>query len=164
MAQISMQRSFDAPADVVWEVVTDPDVYAAVAPNLSSVEIVDGEREDMTRRCVDTDGNVWTESCHHWKEGQAFGVTVDVENSDFHRRLFDRFEGTWNLADRETDVLVTMQFEYDTKYGPLGTLLSKYFAYKAPSLVEPIFDGWEAEIETRLEEKTTHTLEPGNRN
>lgn len=155
MTQFSMQRSIDAPADVVWEVITDPDVYAAVAPNLSSVEILSGQRVDTIRRCVDTDGNAWTETCTRWEEGSTFAVAVDVETSDFHRRLFTWFEGEWSLSQRAEDVLVTASFDFDTKYGPFGKLLAKYFQYKAPSLVEQIFDGWEAEIEARLTEPET---------
>lgn len=154
MTQVSMRRSIDAPAEVVWDVIIDPDVYATVAPNLSSVKIVEGEGEGMVRRCVDTNGNAWTEACHRWEEGRGFAVAVDTETSDFHRWLFTRFEGEWRLSTREDGVVITVQFEFDTKYGPLGRLLARYFEYKAPSLVEAIFDGWEAEIETRLAESS----------
>lgn len=157
MTRITRHRSIDAPAEVVWDVVTDPDVYAEVAPNLSLVEIVEGEGEGMIRRCVDTAGNAWTESCHRWDEGRGFAVTVDTESSEFHRRLFTRFEGEWSLSARENGVLITVRFEFDTKYGPLGWPLARYFEYKAPSLIEPIFDGWEAEIEARLAESSPRT-------
>lgn len=152
MTEITMHRSIDAPAEIVWKVITDPDVYADVAPNLSLVEVVEGEGEGMIRRCVDTDGNAWIESCHRWEEGRGFAVTVDTENSEFHQRLFTRFEGEWYLSERENGVTVTVRFEFDTRYGPFGWPLARYFKYKAPSLIEPIFDGWEAEIETRLNE------------
>lgn len=154
------QRSIDAPAGVVWDVMTDPDVYAEVAPNLSAVEIVEGDGEGMCRRCVDTDGNAWTETCHRWDEGSGFGVTVDVANSDFHRRLFDRFEGYWELTDGTEDVLVTIRFDFDPKFGPLGVFISKFLGFKAPSIVESIFDGWEAEIDRRLSDSASETTRP----
>lgn len=149
MTRITMRRSIDAPAELVWTVITDPDVYAEVAPNLSQVEVIEGAGEGMKRRCVDTDGNAWMETCHHWEEGRGFAVTVDTETSEFHQRLFTRFEGEWRLSKRENGVTVIVQFEFDTRYGPFGWPLARYFEYKAPSLIEPIFDGWEAEIETR---------------
>lgn len=152
MSQITMHRLLDAPTDVVWDVVTDPDVYAEVAPNLSSVTILDGDGEGMVRECVDTGGNAWRESCHYWEAGRAFAVAVDVRTSDFHQRLFTRFEGSWSLAERADGTLVTMQFDFDTRYGPLGSLLSRYVAFKAAPLLEAIFEGWEAEVETRLAE------------
>jgi ribosome-associated toxin RatA of RatAB toxin-antitoxin module len=97
-----------------------------------------------------------------------FAVAVDVETSDFHRRLFTRFEGEWSLSKRAEGVLITMTFDFDTKYGPFGKLLAKYLQYKAPSLIEQIFDGWEAEIEARLTEPKTggteHPTEKGQSN
>lgn len=152
MTQITEHRTFDAPADVVWDVVTDPDVYESVAPNLSSVEILDGAGEGMIRRCVDTDGNAWTESCTRWADGRLFAVSVDTESSDFHRHLFDRFEGEWRLSEGDGGVRITMLFDFDAKYGPFGRILAKYFRYRAPAIIDPIFDGWAAEIDRRLQE------------
>jgi len=168
MTLIETSRPFDAPADIVWAVITDSDVYAEVAPNLSSVVILDGEGEGMIRECVDTRGNAWTESCHYWEAGRGFAVDVDVESSDFHRPFFTRFEGRWELTERDDSVLVTIQFDFETKYGPLGTLLARYFQYKAAPLIEAIFDGWSAEIDSRtveagLSNEPTASPEPETR-
>lgn len=153
MTQITKRRLFDAPTDAVWAVITDPDVYAAVAPNLSSVTILGGDGEGMVRECIDTDGNAWTESCTHWDEGRAFAVAVDVETSDFHRPWFARFEGTWSVDEGADGALVSMAFDFDTKYGPLGWLLGRYLTFKAGPLVEAIFDGWAAELDARLNDR-----------
>lgn len=150
MTRISLHRTVDAPVDVVWEVVTDHERYGEIAPNLSAVEIVEGEGEGMVRWCVDTDGNEWTETCTRWVDGRAFAVAVDVENSAFHRRLFTRFEGEWRIENDADGVRITVAFDFDTRYGPLGSLIAKYFEYRTPSLVEAIFDGWEADIRSRL--------------
>lgn len=149
MTTITMHRTVDAPIAVVWDVVTDHDLYAEAAPNLSSVEVVEGDGDGMVRRCVDTDGNEWTESCTRWEEERGFAVSVDVGRSDFHRRLFSRFDGEWRLEERDDGVRMTIAFEFEPRYGPLGALVSKFLAYKAPGIIEPIFDGWEAEIRSR---------------
>lgn len=151
MTQIETSRLFDAPVDIVWTVMTDSDVYAEVAPNLSSVVILEGEGKGMVRECVDTGGNTWKESCHYWEAGRGFAVDVDVETSDFHRQLFTQFGGRWELTEREDGILVTIQFDFETKYGPLGALLARYFQYKAAPLIEAIFDGWNAEIDSRVD-------------
>lgn len=140
----------DAPAPLVWDVVTDPEVYADVAPNLAEVTLLSDPGPGMERRCVDTAGNVWTETCTRWEDGRAFAVAVDVETSDFHRRWFSRFEGTWACEERADDVIVTIAFEFETRYGPLGSLVAKGVEWKGASIVEAIFDGWENEIRTRL--------------
>lgn len=150
MGQLTMHRTFDAPKKVVWDVITDPDVYEAVAPNLTSVEIIEGTGEGMVRKCTDTNGNSWMETCHNWEPEQGFAVTVDTDTSEFHKRLFTRFEGEWRLSTGDDGVVATIQFAYDTKYGPFGWLLDRYFQYKGPSLIESIFDGWEKEIKNRL--------------
>lgn len=152
MTTITMHRTVDAPAALVWDVITDHDLYAEAAPNLSTVEIVEGDGEGMVRRCVDTDGNEWLESCTRWEERRAFAVSVDVEHSDFHRKLFDRFGGKWRLSQADDGVRITIAFDFEPRYGPFGALISKFFAYKAPGIIEPIFDRWEAEIDARVED------------
>ncbi|MDX1746263.1 MAG: SRPBCC family protein, partial [Halobacteriales archaeon] len=92
MARLQFERNVDAPVSVVWDVISDQDLYADAAPNLMAVEILEGEGTGMVRRCVDTDGNAWTETCVAWEENQGFRIAVDVTDSDFHRPLFTRFE------------------------------------------------------------------------
>lgn len=150
MSRLTFDRRIDAPADVVWDVVSDPDIYAEAAPNLDSVEVLEGEGVGMVRRCVDTNGNEWTERCTEWVDESGYAVSVDVADSDFHRRLFHRFEGEWTLSETAEGVVVSMAFEFEPRFGPFGRLLSRYFAYRAPSLVEAIFDCWEAEIGARV--------------
>lgn len=151
MSRLTYDRRIDAPASVAWDVISDHRIYADAAPNLASVEVIEGDGPNMLRRCVDTDGNEWTERCTEWDEGEGFAVSVDVATSDFHRRLFHRFEGEWSVADVDDEVVASMAFEFEPRFGPLGRLLSWYFQTRAPDLVEPIFDRWEAEMEARIE-------------
>jgi ribosome-associated toxin RatA of RatAB toxin-antitoxin module len=164
MGQLEFTRRLNAPKSIVWDVITDHGLYAEAAPNLRSVEVIDGAESTMVRRCVDTGGNAWTEACTNWEEGKRFAVEVDVATSDFHRRLFNRFEGQWGLNEMDGELEVFIRFDYDTKYGPFGWFFSAVLAYKAPGLVEGIFDRWEAEIEahTRAEMNRTGvvTAEP----
>lgn len=151
MPQLSARRSVSVPPSVAWEVITDHDVYADVAPNLVEIEVLEGEREGLRRWCLDTGGNDWTETVHHWDEGRSFGVTVDVANSAFHRPLFHRFEGHWGLTEEPSGVQLWTVFEYDTRWGPMGWLVSAYLKYRARGMLEHILDGWVAEMEARLE-------------
>lgn len=149
MPRIQYERTVDAPPSIVWNVITDHELYAEAAPNLSSVDVVDGTAETMVRRCVDTDGNVWTEACTGWEPGKRFSVRVDVAESDFHRRLFSRFEGEWGLEENDVGVKIEIAFDFEPRYGPLGVVISKYLTLKAPGLINAIFDRWEDEIEAR---------------
>lgn len=152
MSRLTARRTVDAPAAVAWAVITDHELYAEVAPNLADIEVLDGDAEGLRRRCVDTDGNAWTETVNHWDEGRAFGVTVDTENSAFHRRFFRRFEGRWGVDETPSGVDVWMAFEWDTRWGPIGWLVSAYLRYRAPGLLTRILDGWAAEMEARIAE------------
>lgn len=164
MPHLEYTRLIDAPQPVIWDVITDHELYGEVAPNLTSVEIIDGAEETMVRRCVDTDGNAWTEACTTWENGQQFAVEVDVGNSEFHGHLFDRFEGEWGLQNTSDGSEVIIRFDYDTKYGPFGRLISAYLAYKAPGIIEAIFDRWEAEIEARLGTSRSDEHQPHSAN
>jgi ribosome-associated toxin RatA of RatAB toxin-antitoxin module len=154
MTTISLHRTVDAPRAVVWDVITDQELYGEVAPNLSSVAVVEGAGKGMIRRCVDTEGNEWTESCTHWEDGQAFAVSVHVESSVFHRRFFTRMDGEWRLSEDDDGVRMTITFDFDPRYGPIGVLISKYFEYIAPGIIETIFDRWEDEIRSRMADET----------
>ena len=149
MPQLTRQRSVDAPPAVVWDVITDHELYAEAAPNLETVEVLEGEGVGLVRRCVDTDGNEWTESCTRWTEGTSVAVAVDVASSDFHRRLFTRFEGEWVLDDGGDGVTITVRFTYEPRYWLLGKLISWYFSARGPPIVEALLDNWEGAIDDR---------------
>lgn len=153
MAELTATRTVDAPADVVWAVVADQPLYGEVAPNLASVEVVSGEGAGMVRRCVDTDGNAWTETCTRWTPGEAFAVSVDVATSDFHRRLFSRFAGEWAISEGDDGVTITLSFDYDPRYGPLGRLIDWYLRREAPPILEGLFDNWAAAIDERMADR-----------
>ena len=164
MPELVAHRTVDAPAGVVWDVITDHELYGEVAPNLASVEVLEGSGGDLVRRCVDTDGNAWTEACTHWDEGQSFGVSVDVGSSDFHRRLFSRFEGEWSIAESPDGVTITIRFSYEPRYGPVGRLISWYLRARAPPVLETLFDNWEAAIAARLDHGASgDVVAPGDR-
>lgn len=151
MPTIERHRTVDAPIDVVWDVVTDHDLYGEIAPNLANVEVIDGADVGLVRQCVDTDGNAWTERCTRWEPERGFAVTVDVAESGFHRSLFSRFEGEWRLDDLPDGVRITIGFDFDPRYGPAGRLITTFLRYKAPPIIETIFDRWEAVIRARVE-------------
>lgn len=156
MAELTRRRTVNAPLDLVWDVITDHALYAEVAPNLATVEVVEGEGSSLVRRCVDTDSNEWTESCTHWRPGESFAVAVDVESSGFHRRLFTRFDGEWAVEEGPNGITITIRFRYEPRYGPLGKLISWYFATRGPPIIEALFDNWEAVIGDRLDEGTSN--------
>lgn len=152
MPTLATQRTVAVPTSVAWDVVSDHELYGELAPNLASVEVLESkEGEGLRRRCVQPDGKAWTETTTHWEEGTSFGVAVHVADSPVHRRLFSRMEGNWGVDDVPDGSRVWMRFSYDTRWGPLGRLVSAYFQRWGPPLLETILDGWEDEMAARLE-------------
>jgi uncharacterized protein YndB with AHSA1/START domain len=146
---VTDSRPFDAPPEAVWQVISDPTLYAAVAPNLSRVEILEGHGQGMVRECADTHGRTWTEVCTAWEPERRYAVEVDVEGSPVHRHLFHAFAGEWRMEPSDEGVLVTLTFEYEPRYGPFGRLIDRFVEREAARLTPPIFDGWAREIESR---------------
>ena len=91
-----VSRSVDAPAKVVWRVMTDHPRYADVADNLSKVEVVSGAGLGMERRCYGPKGEGWDETCDHYDEGRAFGFRVHTEAGDYPYPL-SHVRGRWSV-------------------------------------------------------------------
>jgi ribosome-associated toxin RatA of RatAB toxin-antitoxin module len=147
--RFSDSRTFEATPERVWEVVTDGELYAEVAPNLSRVEVLSGEGEGMVRECADTDGRAWRETCTVWEPGERYRVDVHVADSPVHRRAFHSFTGEWSVEADGDGARATMTFEYEPRYGPLGWVLGKVGEREGKRLTRAIFDGWERELAAR---------------
>ena len=149
MPEFYAERMVQAPADLVWDVISDVEGYAQAAPNLSKAAIISGEGESMERRCWDNEGNAWSEQCILWEEGRRYSMVVDTANADSHP--MKEMKGTWGLQEEEDGVCITMHFEYEPKYGWLGLLLDRLLGRRlARQLTEAIFDKWEEQIESQV--------------
>lgn len=78
LEQVRVQHHVDAPVSAVWPLLTDHDLYGRLAPNLSRVEVVHGDGDGMQRRCYNTGGRGWNETCTLWDDGHEFAVEVDT--------------------------------------------------------------------------------------
>lgn len=124
MASLAFERSVPVDPSVAWDVLVDPAAFERAAPNLSRVELPDGGiREGAARRCANTEGRAWAETCTRYAEGETYAFAVDVSNSAVHRRLFRSFEGTFGVEPADEGARVSMRFDYEPRYGPLGWLL-----------------------------------------
>ncbi|MGI8662240.1 MAG: SRPBCC family protein [Acidimicrobiales bacterium] len=141
--RVHVERRLAAAASDVWPLLTDHDLYARLAPNLSRVDVLGGEGAGMQRRCYDTLGRGWNETCTLWDEGRQFAV--DVDTSDYPYPL-QEMRGRWAVepdGDRST---VSMDFELVPRPGVLGGvfLVTMLVAFKP--IVRRIVRGWEREL------------------
>lgn len=137
MGSLSFERTVPVDPSVAWDVLVDPAAFEAAAPNLARVELPDGGiHEGAGRRCADTEGRSWEETCTRYVEGERYAFAVDVANSPVHGRLFKSFEGTFGVEPEDGGSRVSMRFDYEPRYGPVGRLLVRAAAGRFRSMGE----------------------------
>jgi len=94
-----VSRKVQAPASVVWSVMSDHPGYADVASNLSKVEVLKGAELGMVRKCAGRKGESWTEVCDLYQEGEKFGFKVETQADDYPYP-FSALLGRWGLRER----------------------------------------------------------------
>jgi ribosome-associated toxin RatA of RatAB toxin-antitoxin module len=149
MYSFGTSRLVNAPKDIVWEVISDLNSYADYAPNLSRSVVLSGEGVGLIRRCTDTHGGEWNETCVLWEEGRQYSIQVDTSDYPYP---FTHFQGTWELEERSDGrVLITMRFDYQPKFDPplIGPLMQIALKHSARSIAGKLMDNWVAEIERR---------------
>ncbi len=93
-------RQVNAPADVVWQVMTDHPAYADVASNISKVEVLSGDGLGMKRRCYGPKGENWEETCDLFEPGHAYGFRIHTDAKDYPYP-FSELSGRWTVEPRQ---------------------------------------------------------------
>jgi hypothetical protein len=152
--RFSFCRHVAAPPERVWPVISDHEGYAEVADNLSRVEVVAGEGLGMARRCTDTKGRGWNETCVLWDEGRAYSFAVYTSDYPFPLK---EVRGTWGVEPAPGGSTITMEFDILPKYGALGRMIIGTGLKLAFSgLCERLLDKWAARILVEVERATPH--------
>ncbi|MCG8433337.1 MAG: CBS domain-containing protein [Gammaproteobacteria bacterium] len=148
MSVVKLEHRVKAPIEVVWSVISDPDVYARAAPVLSEVEVLYGHGVGMRRSCHDKLGRSWVEYCTEWEEGSKLSMSIDT--SDFPYP-FSEMEYTWALTKLpDDDVLIHIEYKYSAGYGALGSLLNRFsLRRKVKDFCEALMHNWDEEIGRR---------------
>ena len=141
MAVFEIERWVPVPQAVAWDVVTDHEAFGRIAPNLSRVHVVAGSGTGMTRRCYDTRGRGWSESCTLWDEGRQYRMEVDTSDYPYPLR---KMQGTFGVAEGDNGTTLRMRFDYEMKYGLLGRLLERTLLPRTfRQVCTEILDRWE---------------------
>ena len=137
-----------AAPERVWSVMTDHEGYAAVADNLSKVEVLDGTGADTQRRCFDTRGRGWTENCILWDEGRAFAFRVNTEAPDYPYPIA-QLMGEWSLSADPEVTRIHMRFEISPKDGLLNGLMLRLMVGPFARTCDRLLMNWIAVMEDR---------------
>jgi uncharacterized protein YndB with AHSA1/START domain len=143
-----LAREVNAPAERSWSVVSDVASYAEFAGTLHKSEIVSGEGVGLVRRCEDTNGVCWLETCTRWEPGKAYAFEVDTTGPGYPLPL-STMRGDFEV-DRVSDARSTIRvrFTFSARGGAwTELLLSLIFAASGDRLVGAILRRWAARIE-----------------
>lgn len=97
----------------------------------------------MRRRCHDTRGRGWNETCTLWEEGHAFAVEVDT--SDYPYPLI-AMRGRWAVEPRGDRSAVSMTFEFTPKPGLAGGSFAVVMLVTLRPVLRRIVRGWEHKV------------------
>lgn len=146
---VELSKVLDGKAEDVWAVVIDHETYGQLAPNLSKVIPTNPDGPDLSRRCWDTRGRHWDETCVLWEEGQRFAVVVDTAANDYPYPL-DYLRGEWAVRPVGTDKSeVTIRFELRPTPGPAGSAFATAMTTGAKPLLRRIMKGWQEIVATK---------------
>jgi ribosome-associated toxin RatA of RatAB toxin-antitoxin module len=152
----ALQRRIDATADEAWKVIADVEGYHRLAAVLSRVELLAGEGEGMERRCYDTRGRGWTETCTLWQEGSRYTFAVDTSTYPPPlRQLLRRFEGTWTVEPEGSASRIGAHFRVEPRFGFAGRALLRLMGRKAKQQLDDLLDRWAEEIRSSWTDSAT---------
>jgi hypothetical protein len=140
MEAITVSAEGDVAIERAWEIITDHELYGRLAPSLSRVETTSEDGPGLTRRCVSTKGQAWSEACTLWDEGRAYAVEVDTSDYPYPLSVM---RGRWAVepaGPRRT------RFRMDFVFQPRPTMPGRGFAWAMhlafPRILRKILRGW----------------------
>jgi ribosome-associated toxin RatA of RatAB toxin-antitoxin module len=140
---VERARVLDAPPEQVWPLLTDHNLYGRLAPNLSSVDVISEPTGPLRRRCTNTGGRAWEETCTLWDDGRRFAVEVDISNYPYPLLMM---RGLWQVDPHPAGSRVTMRFAYRARPTMTGGLFAIGFRPLFPPALNRIFDGWQRRL------------------
>ena len=139
MQHYQTARKTDAPRADAWAVLSDHSGWGDHAPNLSKSEVVAGSGEGAVRRCYNSAGQGWSETCTLWQPGTRY--VMEVDTSDYPYPL-SVMRGTFDVDDAGNGSIIRLRFDYKVKGGPagrvLGLLLRPVFARTCKRLLDSL--------------------------
>lgn len=138
-------RTLPAAPDRIWPLLTDHDLYGRLAPNLSKVEVISAPDLPLRRRCTNTSGNEWEETCTLWEDGRRYAV--DVDTSDYPYPLA-QMRGLWQVDPHPLGSTVTMRFAYQAHPTITGGLVAMAFRPLFPLILNRILTGLQRRLTT----------------
>jgi len=146
-------RVLPAAPTQVWPLVTDHHLYGRLAPNLASVQVISDAGQPLRRRCTNTAGQHWEETCTLWDEGRRFSVDVDTSHYPYP---IVRMSGLWQVAQHPAGSQVTIRLAYQPAPTLHGALYAIAVHAVGPRALARILDGWHHRLPNRDAAEAVH--------
>ena len=140
---VEVRRPFDGDPVDAWAAITDDDLYAALALNLSSVTATSPPGPGATRTCADLRGRSWSESCTVWDPGTRFDVVVHTDAPHYPYPLSE-LRGSWWVQARDGRNFLGMDFRVRPERGLRARVYVLLMQGAFPLVLRRILAGWEA--------------------
>ncbi|MEO1203603.1 MAG: SRPBCC family protein [Pseudomonadota bacterium] len=149
-----VSREVNAPASLVWNVMTDHPGYADAASNISRVEVVSGDGLGMQRRCYGPKSENWLETCKHFDEGRAFAFRVHTEAPDYPYPIAE-LSGRWAVEPTAAGSEFSIRIDVTPKGGLFArTLFSLLAGGKFKAVLIDLAEAWAARMERPPQQPT----------
>lgn len=140
---IEKGSALKAAPEEVWPLLTDHDLYGRLAPNLSTVQVTSEPGRPLRRRCTNTRGRGWDETCTLWEEGRRFAVEVDTIDYPYPLSMM---RGLWQVEPHPKGSLLTMRFAYQADQSVIGGLFAVAFRPLFGPVLARIYRGFRARL------------------
>jgi ribosome-associated toxin RatA of RatAB toxin-antitoxin module len=145
MTMMTLERSrvIDATVAQLWEIISDLDGFHRHTTTLSETTVIAGADLGARRRCVDSSGGAWEETCTVWVPLKEYVVDVDVSTYPAkYRAIFRTFTGTWRVEPVDRGTRVTIRFDAELRRVPgLAKLVARH-SERSLSDLDAILDSY----------------------
>ncbi len=123
MLILEVDKRVKGELETIWDILTDTEGFAEVAPDINRVELVSGEAKGMVRRIHHKSGRSWEEECKEWEPHSLFSMQVDTANYPLPVSYMRRIT---SIEQKQKNIVLKIRYEYTPKYGPLGFFMDKH--------------------------------------
>lgn len=153
---VRCSAAFDAPVAIVWEVVSDHELYGRLAPNLTAVHLLsEADSDHGQRRCVARSGESWAESCDVFPDEHRYEVNVDTSDYPYPLASMAAVFRVDEIDEQHCRAIAL--FRYERRPTLRGALLAAAMPAAFSVIMRRITHGWAVEVDHRAKLGTLET-------